>query len=237
MLRGTHLDGGKVATNLVCLILVLYLKFSSFDYLTQVLVFVVAYPGIRYLAELFSLLPDCDQGLEQIPIRNAIGYLMSAYGRKIGASHRTVPMHCMESYSRVFIPTFLVAFIIALVTEQPMMVIASMLILSAYFGAMSHLILDGYNLAGVFITKNRRQTLTAVKNQTASFYLKWLFVIPIIYRQAIKIDVLEKKTGGTYELIIRNNVNLLNTLSFKLTLLILAIDFRLFWNTARIILL
>ena len=109
--------------------------------------------------------------------------------------------------------------------------------LSCYLGFMSHLILDGYTLKGVYITKTYKKTFCKISNDTTSFHLKWLFCIPLVYKRKVNIDVTEKKTGGTYEFIIRNNVNQLNMAIMKLMLVTLALDIKLFVKLIKDILL
>lgn len=232
MLRGTHIDGGRLAANLSGIIFASLLKFTNLSFLEQTGTFAVGYLAMRYVAEISSVVADTDQGLEQIPLRSSLGYLLRSYAHMNGAEHRRYPFHCLEFYSQILLPPILLSFVLMVYFRMavPLMLLFCVL-LSAYAGIASHLVLDAYTLSGVLFRNGHVKILCAPTHTTAHFTLKWKFIIPYIHINYVNMDYLDKISGGEHELLIRSNVNVLNKLAFKAMLLICITDFSLLFQT------
>ena len=230
-----HKMGGETATLLTMILAMVLMK--VLPPVQQLGLFLLTYPCVRWICDLTCLLADTDANIENIPVRNTFGYVMFGLAKQLGVTHRGAPIHAMQTYIYLCgVPSLII--VVMYFMQPTLFLYATAVCLFAIFtGFMSHILLDGLTVSGVYKDMkgaNKLWLYKIVKQYTRVFkYTQLLGIIPLLtFKKEHQLGS-ERTSGSEFEKIWKDNIYNINRWLFKWSLLLFVVDFRALFTALR----
>lgn len=223
MLKPTHQEGGRTATigsGVICFVCYPY---KEPHYLLIGISLIVICLTCCY----FSTWSDLDHNESNLPTRGLISHIFWGMCKKTGEGHRNPLTHSMFLPNIFLLPPILYIFYTNFNFENvELMYIVFCMLVSAYNGVLSHVLLDRLTIEGSYscfavvgmircaikkkkFEKEKYKHTLVLKDSTT--------VIALRYPYFIKVPIDEfGRTGKQYEMIIRSNLQTVNALLLSL---------------------